>query len=107
MPEATLRLTRQLSKWRDRFRDYTVVLDGSVIGKIANGATRDFFVSPGDHTLRMKIDWTGSQEQHFHADSGETLEFTCRTADTKLALVFFSAIKSIFCRDQWVVLERT
>jgi hypothetical protein len=107
MTESTLHLTRQLSKWRDRARDYTVVLDGSAIGEIANGATRDFRVSAGDHTLRMKIDWAGSREEHFHADAGETIEFTCRAADTKLAFAFFTAIKSFFRRDQWVVLERT
>ena len=106
MAEATLRLTRQLSKWRDRARDYTVVLDGSAIGGIANGTTRQFAISPGDHTLRMKIDWSGSREAQFHVEAGETIEFTCRAADTRLVLAFFWLIKSFFRRDQWVLLER-
>jgi hypothetical protein len=107
VPDATLRLTRHLSKWKDRARDYTVIMDGTAVGEIANGATRELPVEPGDHTLRIKLDWTGSQEQHFHADAEETIEFTCKTADTKLALAFVTAIRSFFRRDQWVVLERT
>lgn len=104
MGEATLRLTRVRSGWRDRAQKYTILLDGEAVGVIANGETRSIPVSEGEHTLRLKIDWTGSSEQRFVASAGETIAFTCRT-DTKFAL--WALAESVFHRDRWVILERS
>jgi hypothetical protein len=34
-------------------------------------------VAPGEHTLRLKIDWMGSDEVRFHLAAGQTAVFVC------------------------------
>jgi len=76
--DATLRLRREVSPWRDKLRSYKILLDGKVIGTIANGATHDFTIVAGEHVVRLKIDWAGSPKMSFTVAAGEIAEFVCR-----------------------------
>jgi hypothetical protein len=58
---STIRLSRD-SGYADRTRDYKVVCNSQVIGKISNGETRVFDVSEGKHELYLKIDWCRSNK---------------------------------------------
>jgi hypothetical protein len=58
---ATIRIQR-LSEYNNRMRDYQVYIDHAKAGKIADGETIDFTVSPGLHTVTAKIDWCSSQD---------------------------------------------
>jgi hypothetical protein len=73
-----VRIHREPSKWQDRARAYQVLIDGEAVGEICNGETGEFAVSPGSHSLRLKIDWTGSPAEHFTIASGQTVDFRCR-----------------------------
>ena len=65
----------------DKARDLFIVeVDGSDLGKIGNGSTVTFGLSPGEHELRLRIDWTGSRRVSFRAEPGETVAFVCRAA---------------------------
>jgi hypothetical protein len=77
MAMAIIRLTRKPTRWRDRGRRYVVLIDGEVVGKIKQGATADFAVEPGGHSLRLKIDWMGSDEITVRADEGQVVALTC------------------------------
>jgi hypothetical protein len=45
-----------------RLRSYRVFIDGALVGRIAANQTLSFPVTPGEHRLRVKVDWTGSRE---------------------------------------------
>ncbi len=50
----------------NRLRDYGVYIDGEKMGTIANGETKQFELSLGEHTLCCKIDWCSSPELKFN-----------------------------------------
>ena len=58
---ATIILTRT-SEYNNRLRDYQLFLDGKKIGTIANGQTKEFETTSGQHTILAKIDWCSSPE---------------------------------------------
>jgi hypothetical protein len=71
-------MRRQDGYYRDRLRNYRVRIDGNPVGEIAQGETKDFFVPPGKHRVRLTIDrlW-GSREVALQVGEGEVAEFTC------------------------------
>ena len=60
----------------DLLRSYTVLLDGKAVGSVRNGGRIELDAVPGHHTLRMKIDWCGSESVEFEY-LGEPLHFEC------------------------------
>jgi hypothetical protein len=99
--DATVRIKRKEAAWRDKRRAYKVLIDGAEIGRIRDGETRDFPVSPGQHTVRVKIDWTGSEELTFFARQREVGVFSTHPF-TGLAIL--ALLRSIFQHDRYVVL---
>jgi hypothetical protein len=73
-----IRLRRRRGFWRDRLRTYLVRVDGNLVGEIAKGEAKDFFVPPGEHRVRLTIDrfWT-SREIMLQLRAGELAEFIC------------------------------
>jgi hypothetical protein len=45
---------------RDRGRRYRIEIDGTRVGTLGRGETAKYRVAPGSHTVRARIDWTGS-----------------------------------------------
>ncbi len=102
-----LRLHRERSRWTDRFRKYIVEVDASDVGKIGNDSTATFELSPGEHRLRLRIDWTGSKTISFRAEPGETVDFVCRAA-VRPSQGFRIAMRAISDRSvEWIALERS
>ncbi|HVX28077.1 MAG TPA: hypothetical protein VHB70_17145 [Parafilimonas sp.] len=58
---ATIIISRT-SEYNNRLRDFQLFLDGKNIGTIANGQTKEFEVTSGQHTILAKIDWCSSPE---------------------------------------------
>ncbi|PWT70168.1 MAG: hypothetical protein C5B59_21100 [Bacteroidetes bacterium] len=52
-------LTRR-TQWLNRVRTYHVFIDGVEVGSIRDGASEEFVVTPGNHTIQCKIAWYGS-----------------------------------------------
>ena len=69
---ATIIITRT-SEYNNRLRDYQLFLDGTKIGAISNGETKEFNATEGQHTILAKIDWCSSPE----------ISFTLSPTDTK------------------------
>jgi hypothetical protein len=104
MSDGLLQLKRLPSRWQDRVRAYKVLVDGAEIGRLANGATGSYRVAPGEHRLRLKIDWAGSQEEHFSVGADEVVKFECRA---QFGSIPFVGLIVLLVRPQkWVLLQR-
>ena len=62
---------RRPRRWQDRFRAYTIVIDGEEVGRVRAGSTVTLPITAGTHTVQLTIAWTGSNE----------LELTINEAD--------------------------
>jgi hypothetical protein len=73
----TIHLKRD-SGYADSIRNYEVILDGKLIGKIADGKSESFKASAGTHTLQLSIDYIKSNKLSFECSDKETVSFECR-----------------------------
>ena len=58
---ATIRLKRT-SEYNNRMRNYKIFIDGQLVGTIANGETKDFPTTVGQHIVTAKVDWCSSPD---------------------------------------------
>ena len=72
MPKVVLNRT---SEYINRFRNYSIYIDGKKVGTIANGETKEFNVSSGQHSLVSKIDWCSSPTMTFNISDNEIKNF--------------------------------
>jgi len=72
---ATLKIKRT-SDWVYMARNYKIYIDGHFVGKISNGATEEFPITDGQHTVRVKIDWYSSPDIFINIDTNETKHLT-------------------------------
>lgn len=56
---STIRIKRT-DEYINRMRTYMILIDGQQVGTIANGETKDFTTTAGQHTVTAKIDWCSS-----------------------------------------------
>jgi hypothetical protein len=75
---ALLKIVRD-SGYADRVRAYKVIIDGTTIGEIRNGETKEFPISSGQHDLSLKIDWCGSKVVRFAVSDKDVLTFDARS----------------------------
>jgi hypothetical protein len=69
---ATKIIISRKSEWINKRRDYKIFIDGSELGKLANGTSEEFTVTPGTHKLQCKINWCSSPEVELELKEGET-----------------------------------
>ena len=101
---ASIRLSRESARWRDRARAYRVLIDGSEVARIRDGETAHLPVEPGTHSLRLRLDWAGSREVKFTVGDSEEVGFSCRPGT---GLAIWILLQSLFVRDRWVILKPT
>jgi len=65
-------IINRTSEWNNRMRDIGIYLDGEKIGTIGNGEIKEFEIEPGEHTLKSKIDWCGSETLKMNLTDNET-----------------------------------
>ncbi|CAN5458129.1 hypothetical protein BH23BAC3_BH23BAC3_25630 [soil metagenome] len=65
-------IIKRTSEWNNIMRDVGIYLDGDKIGVIGNGQTKEFEIIPGEHRLKSKIDWCGSETLTFELYENET-----------------------------------
>ncbi len=73
----TLRVTRDPTPVRDKFRAYTLLVDGSPVATIRRGASVSVELAPGPHTVRLKIDWCASPEAVVTVAAGTEHRLEC------------------------------
>ena len=65
----------------DRARKYGIVVDGTKVGTLSPGASLAVAVSPGHHTYRAKIDWSGSPEYNANLEDSEQVNLLVSRSD--------------------------
>jgi hypothetical protein len=68
---------RRTTSYADRLRAYKVTVDGIVVGSLSALETMTLSVSPGKHSLTLRIDWCGSPQIDFDAQPGQEVAFEC------------------------------
>ena len=72
---ATILITRPYRNF-DRNRNFTLFLDGKIIGTIANGQAMEFETTQGQHSIFAKVGWCKSQEHSFKLNETIKKELT-------------------------------
>ena len=74
---SVIKLSRAPGRWRDRLRRYRVIIDGEQVAMIKRGQQLDLAVTPGEHTVFLRIDWTRSPQLAVDVASGEVILLEC------------------------------
>jgi hypothetical protein len=84
-------LTRK-SELLNALRGYRVVIDGEKRGKIGNGDTEEYEVTPGKHIVSCKVDWCGSRDYAFEVNEGEVAYLQVKNGARHFFYFFIPAI---------------
>jgi hypothetical protein len=98
---ATIQVKRAAVPWRDRKRAYKIVLDDRVVVEVRDGQEFRIVLPAGTHTVRIKIDWSGSAPLRFSVNPGGVAAFACEPAGGAV-----SSILDLLLRRQWVSLRQ-
>jgi hypothetical protein len=81
------------------------MLNGTKVGEIRNGETREIPIPPGQYELRLKIDWCGSNTIRFAAFDSDTLNFSVQSnlRGVKLLAALWYVL---FQPNAWITLQR-
>lgn len=90
--ESSLEIERPGGRVRDKLRRYRVWIDGSIHGTLRAGERRCFEVSPGQHTLRVTIDWGSSPQLDVDVAPGEAARFKCVPRGGLLAAPYWATV---------------
>ncbi len=80
---ATIRVTRDRARSKDRRRAYEIWVNGIQVGQVLRGETKDLSVAPGARTLRISIDFEHSREWECDLSAGDVVSFICRSRGKK------------------------
>ncbi len=88
-----IRITRLGGFYRDSLRAYQVEIDGQRVGKLRPGQVKDFPVLPGEHGIRLMVDWCSSPVRIVRLSPGQWTHFVCRPNGWFFEVwrIFFSA----------------
>jgi len=103
---SSLVITRSDHQHRDRDRDYLVLVDDIEVGSIAAGDARTFTVSPGVHTLKLRIDMTGSPAISCKVEAGQVLRFVCEPNFGRFGSLWDLARASFGNKKSWIRLTQ-
>ena len=81
------------------------MLDEKLIGVITNGEAKSFDIASGNHSLKLKFDWCGSNELDFSIAPNEIIKFKCGSA-IKGWKWFFAHILNIFAPNSLMYIKR-
>ena len=104
---ATLQLSRpfRLVDGGPQLLPYRIVLDGQMVGKIANRSSTEIQIEAGTHTLKV-IFYLGLKSPTMTVDvsDGEAVGFVCHARPFVLVVPWL--IASLFHHSSWIVLKR-
>jgi hypothetical protein len=83
---AEVSVYRASESWRDRLRAYSLVIDGAVVEKVKRGESATVAVTPGEHTVWMKVDWCRSRIFRIELSDNERVTLTARSGIRSLLL---------------------
>lgn len=81
--------------------DWTIELDGNVVGSVAHQEAIELPIEPGHHTLRLAgAGRRISPVRSFEATDGEIVKFHCRSA-----LIWPIMVAAMIKNDLWISLR--
>jgi hypothetical protein len=86
---AELIVRRRAAWWRDRMRDYIVLVDGSERGRVGDDGEVRVHVEPGRHKVRLKIDWCGSPTVDVDVPEDGAQVLDCGPNATPFTAIFY------------------
>jgi hypothetical protein len=100
MRESRIIVRRGFGGYRDHRRSYKVLVDGVTVGKLRPDEYLEYAVSPGSHSVQIRIDWSGSKKLFVNVEPEQTVLFGCwgKSAHTSLL--------DVFSRTRWVKLTQ-
>lgn len=75
----------RLPSWTWRGSRFKVWIDGTKIGKVANGATTEIPLEPGNYSVRVSVDWCRSPDLEVSVTKGDIVHLECKPVDDQLA----------------------
>jgi len=81
-------------------RAYTLLIDGAPRGAIKQGETLEVELTPGDHRVRMKIDWATSAE--LVVSGAQDVKLSCRSNANPFLILLYITL----WRGRYIRLER-
>jgi hypothetical protein len=73
---------RRGKTYADRLRAYKVSVDGKAVASVRAGESVTVPISPGRHSLVMRIDWCGSETIELEAAPQQHMVFECGSSLT-------------------------
>jgi hypothetical protein len=104
MQSSVVKIMRK-KKWVDSFRAYKIILNGNNVGILFASQSISVPVEPGHHSLKMNIDWCGSEEINFSIGSGEEITFECESG-LSILKVLLIPYYLIFRPNNWILLKQ-
>ena len=89
----------------DSSRFYEIILDGKNVGIIFATQSISVPIEPGHHSLKMNIDWGGSEEINFSIGSGEEITFECEPRHPIVGALLMP-YHVMFEPNNWILLKR-
>lgn len=77
MTETTTIYLARTPELHDRLRKYKIFIDEEYVGDISRDETRKFQLVPGEHRIRLKIDWCGSNTLVLNARPNQDIYLEC------------------------------
>ena len=73
-----LNIKRENSRF-DQYRNYKIILDGKLLGKLSSNETKSFKINSGSHIIYVKIDWCRSNKIKFNSSnsSNSSINLEC------------------------------
>lgn len=65
-------ILKRTNEYNNRMRDYKIFIDGQMVGTIANGETKEFPTTAGQHIVSAKIDWCSSPDMSINVKENQT-----------------------------------
>lgn len=90
---------KRTTSYPDRLRAYKIKVDGMVVGSARAGETVTIPVSPGAHSIVLRIDWCGSDKVDFDIQADGSVFFECGSnlSGWRMILALFYVIFKTHC----------
>jgi hypothetical protein len=73
----------------DRLRGYHVTIDGHKAGILRAGEQLSLTIAPGEHLVRVTMDWVGSDRARVNIKRGQCVWLSCEPRATPWTLVYW------------------
>ncbi len=100
--QGKITVERRFVGYMDRLRAYRVMVDGQEIGRVKNGETATYDVTPGQHQVQLGIDWARSPSLTVNVGPGEEIRLLAAPKANPFTALYYIT----FGRNQYIDLRQ-